>query len=374
MRQFSAPHLAALAVLVVATGGSVWLARRHPGGWLRALRVGLAALIFAGWAGEYVADAILGTWSVKYTLPLQLTDLISVTAILALLTGRRLLVELTYFWAFTATLQATLTPDLGQSFPSIYYFTYFIYHIGAIVAAALLVFGCRCYPRPGAAWRVFALTLGWAAVAGSADAITGGNYMYLRTKPAHASLLSLLGPWPWWIAAAAVVAVAMLYLLDALTRAIRAAVDPGHPMSHRWRDHTAELELEIEAATPEAVFTEAAAALGGLLEGGGDESGGREGEGDRGGDGPAVRYEVSLAGSEPALLLADWLDELVFRAETELVVPRAVERLELSATGLEAVIRGVRGEPRPLVKGVTHHRLALEPSARGYRARVVLDV
>lgn len=227
MRQFSDPHIAALAVLVIAATVSVWGARHHPGRWQRPFATALAAVIFAGWAGEYVADVILGTWSVKYTLPLQLTDVISVVSMLALLTRRRPLVELCYFWAFTATLQAALTPDLAQSFPSIYYFTYFIYHDGAIVAASYLVFGCRMYPRERAYLRVFACTLIWAAVAGIGDILTGGNYMYLRAKPVHNSLLSVLGPWPWYIVATAGVAVAMLFVLDAITRGVRAAIDPG---------------------------------------------------------------------------------------------------------------------------------------------------
>lgn len=226
MRQFSDQHIAALAVMVIAASASVWGARHHPGRWQRPFSIALAALIFAGWAGEYVADVILGNWSVEYTLPLQLTDLISLVAIVALLTRRRLAVELTYFWAFTATLQAALTPDLAQSFPSIYYFTYFIYHVGAIVAASFLVFGCRIYPGERAVWRVFAFTLAWAAVAGVGDVLTGGNYMYLHNKPVHNSLLSVLGPWPWYIATAAVVALALLYVVDLITRGIRATIDP----------------------------------------------------------------------------------------------------------------------------------------------------
>jgi hypothetical integral membrane protein (TIGR02206 family) len=226
MRQFSPPHLAALAVLLFTATVSVWAARHHPGRWQTVFSWALAALIFAAWAGEYVADVDLGTWSAQYTLPLQLTDVVSVVAIAALLTKRRLLVELTYFWAFTASLQATLTPDLAQSFPSVYYFTYFTYHVGAIVAASYLVFGCRLYPRRGAIWRVYALTLAWAAVAGIGDVLTGGNYMYLRAKPVHSSLLSVLGSWPWYIVSTAAVGLAMLFVLGAITNGIRAAVDP----------------------------------------------------------------------------------------------------------------------------------------------------
>ena len=219
MRQFSVEHLAALGVMVAAACFSVWLARR--GRATVALSRTLAVIILAGWVGEQVADVVEGIWSVKYTVPLQLTDVVSITAVVALLRPRLLLVELTFFWALTASLQATLTPDLARTFPSAFYFTYFGYHVGAVVAALLLVFGLRLYPRPGAVWRVFAATLVVAAVAAAADLITGGNYMYLREKPEHSSLLSVMSPWPWYIAEAAVLAIAMLLALQAITSAIR---------------------------------------------------------------------------------------------------------------------------------------------------------
>jgi len=221
LRQFSDPHLAALGVMAVTAGASVWTARRYPGRWLAVWPRVLALVILADWVGEYVADAVRGTWDVEHDLPLQLTDAVSAVAVLALWGRRALLVELLYFWSLTASLQAVLTPDLGRSFPSVYYFTFFGYHVAAIVGACLLVFGCRVYPRPGAAWRVFALTLAFAAVAGAGDVVTGGNYMYLREKPAHNSLLNLLGPWPWYIVSTAALAIAMLLTLELLTSQLR---------------------------------------------------------------------------------------------------------------------------------------------------------
>jgi hypothetical integral membrane protein (TIGR02206 family) len=234
VRQFSDAHLAALAVLVLAVALAVWAPRRYPGSWtLPAGRV-LAVLIFAGWAGEYLADVVLGTWTVRYDLPLQLTDVISVTAILALWTRRPLAVELVYFWALTASLQATLTPDLSWSFPSVYYFTYFIYHVGAIVGGCFLVLGCRLYPRRGAVWRVYAATLAVAVIAALGDVLSGGNYMFLREKPEYSSLLNVLGRWPWYIASTAALALALLWLVKLFTdwvrrhdRAVGAIVAPA---------------------------------------------------------------------------------------------------------------------------------------------------
>ena len=221
MRQFSDPHLAALAVLVAAATAAVITARRHPGTPTSVMRLVLATLILAAWAGEYVADVVLGRWTAEYSLPLQLTDAVSLSAALALITRRRVFVELVYFWSLTASLQAILTPDLGQDFPSVYYFTYFTYHIGSVVAACLLVFGCGLYPRPHAAWWVFGCTLVWAALAGAADVIGGGNYMYLHFRPQHNSLMSLMGRWPWYVAETGLLGLAMLLVLQWMTGAVR---------------------------------------------------------------------------------------------------------------------------------------------------------
>ncbi len=217
LRQFSDPHLAALAVLAAGAPLAVWAPRHHPGRWMVPAARALALLLFAGWAGEYLADVLLGTWTIQYDLPLQLTDAVSVVSILALWTRRMAFVELCWFWSLTASLQATLTPDLSRSFPSVYYFTYFTYHVGAIIAGCFLVLGCRLYPRTGAVWRVYAVTLAWTAIAALADLVTGGNYMYLSEKPQHDSLLSLLGPWPWYVASTAVLALAMLFAVKLLT-------------------------------------------------------------------------------------------------------------------------------------------------------------
>lgn len=221
MRQFSVAHLAALTILLAVAAVAVIGPRRWPGPWVRWACWALAASIVAGWVGENVAEVARGTWTTQYSLPLQLTNAVSLVAIVALLTRRRLFVELLYFWAFSASLQAALTPDISNTFPDVLYFTYFAYHLGSITAACLLVFGCRMYPRPGAVWRVYAITLGWTVAAGLGDVITGGNYMYLSSKPIHNSLLNVMGPWPVYIVAGAVLGLAMFALLAAIADAAR---------------------------------------------------------------------------------------------------------------------------------------------------------
>jgi len=141
------------------------------------------------------------------------------------------------------------------------------------------------------------------------------------------------------------------------------ALGSGAAAVHRWVEHTGELELELEAGSEREVLAEALEALGQLLAGD-----------DRPSDRIGAQRTIRVSAPDPPALLAAFLEELIFLAESEGFVPCALERLELRAGELEAVVAGALGRPRPLVKAVTYHRLAFEPADGGYRARVVLDV
>jgi len=182
----------------------------------------LGLAILAGFVVEQVTYAARGTWSADVNLPLQLSDAVTLVAIAGLWLPRAgLLTELVWFWAFSASLQAVLTPDLGYAFPDVLYFTYFVTHSGAIVAACVLVLGLRLLPRPGAVKRVYVATGAFAALAAIGCLATGGNYMFLRDKPSNGSILDAFGPWPVYLLAAAALGLAMLLVLDAIARWLR---------------------------------------------------------------------------------------------------------------------------------------------------------
>ncbi|HMK63841.1 MAG TPA: TIGR02206 family membrane protein, partial [Acidimicrobiales bacterium] len=126
-----------------------------------------------------------------------------------------LLVELTWFWGMAGTLQAVATPDLDQGFPHLVFFQYTAGHLAIVVVALYLVVGLRHRPRRRAAPRVLAITAAYTAAVGLVDWWTGADYMFLRSPPANWTLLSVLGPWPWYIFSATGVAVVLVTLLDA---------------------------------------------------------------------------------------------------------------------------------------------------------------
>jgi hypothetical integral membrane protein (TIGR02206 family) len=217
VEHWSAEHIGALLATAAATSLLVAGARSRGEAWAVPVGRALAVVILAAFACEHATYVARGEWELDVNLPLHLTDAVTLASVVALWRRRSdLLVELVYFWALSASLQAVLTPDLGESFPDPLFLTYFVTHSGAIAAACLLVFGMGRRPRPGAVPRVFALTLAWAAVAAAGTLLTGGNYMFLRRKPDDGSLLDLMGPWPVYILAAAAVALAMFAALAAV--------------------------------------------------------------------------------------------------------------------------------------------------------------
>jgi SHS2 domain-containing protein len=126
-------------------------------------------------------------------------------------------------------------------------------------------------------------------------------------------------------------------------------------MTYEWREHTAEVELAIEAETPADVYLDAVDAFGRLI------------ELDR--DGEPARFDVLLEGDDHAARLIALLEELIYLADTESFVP---DRAEVADDSL--VIEGRRAPLQPIAKAATYHRLTFERRGDGWFATVVLDV
>ena len=129
--------------------------------------------------------------------------------------------------------------------------------------------------------------------------------------------------------------------------------------AYRFVEHVAELDLELDAPSDGGIFDAALRAFAELTDA--DPS-----------DEPAVE-EIALDAGDRALLLVDWLNELVFLAEVTRFVPERVVECAVADDHLEATVEGHRGHPRHLVKAVTLNRLTFTRNGAAH-ARVVLDV
>ncbi len=212
-REFGRDHLAVLGLLVVL-GALIALAGRRlspaRNRWIGGL---LAASLLGYVAVVYLQKGLAHDLSWDYALPLELCHCVMLACVIALFRPSPLAFEVTYFIGLSGTLQATITPDIGQGFPS-WEFVLFFWSHGVVLLSVVYMIACqRMRPRAGSVLRMFVLVNLYALAVGGIDAIFGWNYGYLCRKPAVPSLLDYLGPWPWYIVSLEFVALANFLLL-----------------------------------------------------------------------------------------------------------------------------------------------------------------
>ncbi len=219
---YSVDHLLALLAVAAFATSLVAGARYRSLSWTRHAARVLGAVLIADELSWWIYLAYEHDRLVLVqSLPLQLCDALVLVAAGALWLRLPLLIELTYFAGIAGSAQALLTPDLPANLPGFPFFQYYIatqYYIahGGVVAAALfLVVGLGLQPRRGSVWLVAGVTAAFTVLVAAVDAVTGADYMYLRSKPPAPTALDLFGPWPWYLGGAAVVGLLSLLLLDA---------------------------------------------------------------------------------------------------------------------------------------------------------------
>jgi hypothetical integral membrane protein (TIGR02206 family) len=199
---FSGEHYTLLAVFAV---GLVLVARwgRAHRGTARELhaRRSFAVCVAVLGVGMQAYQLTPGDFSLKTSLPLQLCDMATVAAVVALWSRSARAAAFTYYVGLTLTIQGIITPSLAEAFPHPRFFGFWLLHFAVVWAAAYLTWGLGLRPD----WRLYrwsaAATALWAGCVLAFNSVTGTNYGYLNRKPASASALDLLGPWPWYVVA-----------------------------------------------------------------------------------------------------------------------------------------------------------------------------
>ena len=138
---------------------------------------------------------------------------------------------------------------------------------------------------------------------------------------------------------------------------------PKDPAGFEVVDHTADWALRVWGSSLAELFVSAARGMTSLMS---DDLGRR----------PAIiERRLELQAFDAESLLVDWLSELAFWAEDELLVIREFD-LEISPElKLEAMLRGGRvNNLIKHIKAVTYHNLVIANSEDGLEATIVFDV
>jgi SHS2 domain-containing protein len=128
-------------------------------------------------------------------------------------------------------------------------------------------------------------------------------------------------------------------------------------------EHTADWSLRVRGANLRELLAHAARGMSGLLVPDLEAI-------------PAdVERQVELDVLDAESLLVEWLGELTYWAESELLVFREYDLVEVSSTHLCATLRGGRVSGlQKYIKAVTYHNLRIVTTQDGLETTVVFDV
>ncbi len=149
----------------------------------------------------------LGTFNLQTDLPLNLCNLLALTAPILTKTKKNIYYEIFFFWVFAGTLQAVITPSLEQGFPHFEFFKYWFIHAGLVVFMLYITF---IYPFKltfKSVLKSFYTIQLYLVVMLLANYFLGSNYFYLNAKPTTPSLLDFFGDWPNYIIVAEIIMI-----------------------------------------------------------------------------------------------------------------------------------------------------------------------
>ncbi|NRD78235.1 TIGR02206 family membrane protein [Bacillus sp. BRMEA1] len=180
------------------------------------LRLFLAFLLLISEVWEQLWLVAEHSWTLKKALPLQLSDLAVILAIVMLVSKNKRLFQFMYFAGLGSSIQAILTPDLDKfSFPHIQYIEFFVSHGGVVLACIWFIVVFNLHPKRQFIWITILIVNLYAVCIFFVNRLLKANYLYLMEKPGNSSILDFLGPWPWYILSLELVMIGSFYILYA---------------------------------------------------------------------------------------------------------------------------------------------------------------
>lgn len=196
---FGAAHLAALAVLV-ALNLLLFRFKGSPEAVRSKVRWSLAITLWTAETTWHLWNYFTGQWTAQALLPLNLCSALIWLSGFMLVFKNQTIYEFAYFLGIGGAIQYLATPDLGiYGFPHFRYFQTFTSH-GLLVTCAIymtVVEGFR--PTWKSLWRVIIVANIYMVLIFFLNRAIGSDYLFVNGKPATASILDLLPPWPYYI-------------------------------------------------------------------------------------------------------------------------------------------------------------------------------
>jgi hypothetical integral membrane protein (TIGR02206 family) len=211
---FGTGHLTALAIIAAVLLFLIWgwqnpteIAKRRA----RWLIIGLLLILELSWHGWNLGN---GAWSIQRHLPLHTCSISAWLSIYVLLTRSYRVYEIVFFVGIAGASQSLLTPDAGSyGLPHFRAIQTLATHGLIIIAMVYMTTIEKFRPTWSSVWKTMLIINVYLVIVTAVNVSLDSNYMYTLQKPATASLLDAMGPWPWYLLVAEFAALAIFSLL-----------------------------------------------------------------------------------------------------------------------------------------------------------------
>ncbi len=192
--------LALLVIIIINVLLLMWTKKSGKKNLEISIRYTLATLLILQEISLNIWRLYYNKWEVGTSLPLHLCGVAIILAAILMVNKNFKLYEIVYFWGLGGAIQALIQPDIGIfSYPHFRFFQFFVSH-GLLITAALyatFIFGYK--PRFKSVFKIFGITNLYMVAMALFNYLFDGNYLFICHPPETASIIDLLGPWPWYI-------------------------------------------------------------------------------------------------------------------------------------------------------------------------------
>jgi hypothetical integral membrane protein (TIGR02206 family) len=211
---FGPAHLVALSIVLLIVLLVIYFRKGFSPRLRLITRYTLATILMLNELAWHAWNYFTGQWTIQTMLPLHLCSVLVWLGAYMLVTKSYTIYEFSYFLGIAGALQALLTPDVGiYGFPHFRFFQTMISH-GTIILSAIYMTFVEGY-RP--TWKSVIRVMVWMNVymvaIGIVNWLIGSNYLFIAHKPETASLIDVLGPWPWYILSLEAIGLVLCLLL-----------------------------------------------------------------------------------------------------------------------------------------------------------------
>lgn len=144
-------------------------------------------------------EIILGQFNLGEDLPLIFCNLIALLLPIYTYYNRQWLFEVLYFIILAGAIQSVITPALDYGLPHHDTIKFWIVHGGLIIFVFYSIVIERKLPSWKGILHSFLFVQGYVLLILGVNFLLDANYLFLRERPPTASILDLLGDWPYYI-------------------------------------------------------------------------------------------------------------------------------------------------------------------------------